>query len=80
MTMKRAIGIAILAALAAVGCAAELKNVTAGHIGCSPHEIEIEDDEPGLMSRSWVATCHGRRYQCSGTGGTMSCAELRAER
>jgi hypothetical protein len=54
--------------LLAVGCG-DLQNVTSGHIGCAPSDITISDESSGWTSASWVATCNGKRYFCSGAGG-----------
>lgn len=42
---------------------------TAGHIGCPPDQVIIEDFVAGLTSRTWKATCDGRVYYCSVQSG-----------
>jgi hypothetical protein len=68
-------------ALLASGCAS-LKDASAGQVGCKPSEIQISDERSGWSTRTWTATCRGRRYSCayvqtgatygSGSGGVVS--------
>ena len=53
----------VLASL--VGCS-DLPVASAGKIGCSPDDIKISDERGGPnKSKSWIATCNGKRYVCS---------------
>lgn len=49
----------------AVGCAHNIKQATAGQIGCPSEEIEIVERSPGWNTGTWVAECRGRLYHCS---------------
>ena len=60
--------------LANCDATAQLQAVSAGQIGCSPADITITDDEPGLGARSWVAWCGSEQYQCSNGGNAVHCA------
>jgi hypothetical protein len=53
--------ILFLGALASAGCAANLKAVTSGRIGCPESEIDIVEEGDG----TWTAVCRGRTYYCS---------------
>ena len=61
------------------GCAANLPRVSSGLIGCPEKEITVSDDDSDFMgSRTWTATCRGRRYFCnvtkvSQTSSTLAC-------
>jgi len=37
------------------------REISAGHTGCRPDEIYIQDEQ----DLSWVAVCHEKRYVCS---------------
>lgn len=69
----------IVTTLVLAGCGASaLRSASSGEVGCSPQEIEIADDEGGWGTRTWTATCHGKRFFCSavagGSGGsTVAC-------
>jgi hypothetical protein len=47
-----------------LGCTS-LANVTSGQIGCAESDIAISDEDSGLNSETWTATCHGKTYFCS---------------
>lgn len=49
------------------GCRS-LEGISAGHVGCPESEVEISDYEKGWTYSTWIATCHGMRYQCSQYG------------
>ena len=73
--MRVLFGLVLSAAAFTMGCG-DLQNVTAGHVGCAPSDITISDESTGWQSASWVATCNGKRYFCSGAGqGNVSCKE-----
>lgn len=74
----------VLGALSTAGCSGSLATASAGQVGCAPKEIVISDDHRGWSSSSWVATCHGQRFQCSAiaTGkdtSQVNCAPMIAE-
>lgn len=46
------------------GCAS-LAPLSAGQIGCADRDIVITESVSHLGSRTWVATCKGRRYRCT---------------
>jgi len=58
------------------GCAAEMARVSAGHIGCHPDDITIEDVRPGIHTASWIAKCKGKAYICSGSNERNSCKPM----
>lgn len=62
--MKKLLLVFILLSTGAVGCTTTAK-MTSGQIGCTPNDIEISDNEYGLSTRTWVATCRGRKFFCS---------------
>lgn len=68
------------------GCAAQLRAVSSGQIGCSDSEIEISEDNFGFGTRTWTSTCSGRTYYCSSHGGgenstaQVSCRESQQPR
>jgi len=62
--MKQIVFLGIALAFLA-GCS-DLPVATAGKIGCAPDEIKISDEHGGPnKSKSWIATCKGKRYVCS---------------
>ena len=57
-----------------------MATASSGQVGCSPSDVKISEEETGWGSKSWVATCHGRRFHCSqvATGknnSQVSCSE-----
>ena len=51
-----------------LGCvSSRLRQVSAGHIGCSHNNITISDHKTGLLTygKTWVATCKDKRFICS---------------
>lgn len=78
---KRAAIAAVLAVTSLLTGCGDLQNVTSGQIGCAPSDITISDESHGWNVASWVATCNGKRYFCSGIssgrygGGDVSCKE-----
>jgi len=52
-----------------LGCVSKsgLRQVSAGHIGCSHNNITILDYKSDLWTSgsTWVATCKGKRFICS---------------
>jgi hypothetical protein len=58
----------VLASLAA-GCfvAPSLQGLSAGRVGCAPSDITISAENDQSGSRTWIATCGDRSYQCSNT-------------
>jgi hypothetical protein len=67
MYLYRSTRIACIGVCAAflTGCSISLASVSAGQIGCRPHEITIEDDTSGLGTRTWTAKCRGKTFSCS---------------
>jgi hypothetical protein len=57
---------AVLLALC-IGCAApsSLQAPTAKAIGCATADVQIAQDVGGFGSRTWIAHCGERRYECS---------------
>lgn len=52
------------------GCVAttsQLQEVSSGHVGCAPEAIAVSARQVGVNTSSWIATCHGEHYYCSGT-------------
>lgn len=76
----------VLAAVEMAGCLSvnspivqeHLKTVSAGHTGCLPQDNVISNVNAKLDgSGTWNATCKGRTYLCSASGGdteAYSCA------
>ena len=63
-----------------MGCIASrqramLPRVTAGEIGCPEDEITIVEEDVGMITATWTATCRGKTYYCSSTTETVSCKE-----
>jgi len=54
----------LLLAVGGSGCF-DKEAATSGQTGCAPGELEIFDEESGMNSDTWTATCHGERYLCS---------------
>jgi hypothetical protein len=63
-----AVAAIIVTATVGTGCVS-LPRVSAAHTGCAESEITISDVHQDWASRSWVATCRGRRFQCIGVDG-----------
>ena len=61
-----------VALVAMTGCGGAWRNASAGQIGCPADEIEITDVRKGWGTRTWVATCRGRRHHCSAVSGGKS--------
>lgn len=71
--------IALSLLLVVAGCGAKMvKARTAGHIGCPPSKVVIEDFDAGLTTRTWTAKCDDRTFYCSIESGEeysqMACA------
>lgn len=62
-----------------VGCGPNLRTVSSGVTGCPESEIEISDEERGFTGVSWKATCRGRVFYCSHTGGGSCTEEVEAK-
>jgi hypothetical protein len=69
--MKR---FALLAAVLAIsGCVSMTqtrRELSAGHVGCAPDQIEISEES----NYAWVSRCGGRRFRCSSTGMGAACS------
>ncbi len=59
----------VLALFLLPACGPTLREITAGRVGCPPEDIEIQK---GHTRYVWTATCHGKTYYCSRSGGTVS--------
>jgi hypothetical protein len=70
--------VGLLAVAALSGCGS-LQSASSGQIGCAEDDIVISNDERGFGTRTWVATCHGKRFFCSAVSGgesvQVSCKE-----
>jgi hypothetical protein len=60
------------------GCAASLQEMSAGHVGCRPAEIEISDEQQtSSRAQTWNARCNQKAYLCSradtGHGFDIAC-------
>jgi len=71
-----AIAGSIAFALASAACGGNLAAASSGKVGCSPSNIQISDDEQGWGSRTWTATCNGRRYYCSATAAGKNSSDI----
>lgn len=56
-----------------------LQIASSGQTGCEPDKIAVSDDEQGFGTRSWVAACDDKVFQCSGVGNTVSCKPIGEE-
>lgn len=59
----------IVCMLIAQGCASAYKSYSSGQIGCTENDIEITDLSQGVSNETWKASCKGKTYICSRTGG-----------
>lgn len=69
---------ALLGAVLVSACASEgdLVAMTSGVIGCPKSETKVKDRETGWTTYSWVATCRGHTFYCTGgEGGGYTCAK-----
>lgn len=53
--------------------------LSSGPTGCPASEITISQHSAQWSSETWVATCHGSRYFCTGMGQTVICNPEAAE-
>jgi hypothetical protein len=79
------VGIAFAASAMTLGGCGSLEAASSGQIGCAEEDIAISNDEGGIGTRTWVASCHGKKFFCSAVAGSesaqVSCKEaLRGER
>lgn len=73
--MKHTVLLLVVVGLLAA-CGANLQSASSGKVGCAPREITISDDDGGWGTRTWTASCHGKRFFCSATGeNAISCKE-----
>ena len=70
MSIKSFSVIGVVIALSLAGCSTAYKSYTSGQIGCAEDAIEITNLDQGLYNSTWVATCKGKRFFCSQTGGS----------
>lgn len=60
-------------------CTSTTATLSASRMGCSPNEIEISNEDVGMMTRSWTAKCRGKTYYCfkdaSGYTVDIQCTE-----
>ena len=82
--MKRVLLVVLIIFL--LGCvlkSGRLRQVSAGHIGCSHNDITILDHKSDFWfpsgTSTWVATCKGKRFICSsytkGDSGEVKCVQ-----
>ena len=64
--MKRYLVVIYIIVLTQVAGCANLEAYSAGQIGCPPEMIKISDKSSDWYSTTWVATCKGKRFICSG--------------
>jgi hypothetical protein len=57
----------LFAAIACVlgGCHS-IQELSARRIGCPTQDVAISEKTTGMQNTTWVATCHGRQYECTG--------------
>lgn len=60
------------------GCVS-IKNATAGEIGCNPDDIMIGDKRTLTLVDYWHASCHGKHYECSGSGNVFSAYQAKCK-
>jgi hypothetical protein len=69
--------------MVALSACGSLQSASSGQVGCAEEDIVISDDEGGIGTRTWVASCHGRRFFCSAVAGgesaQVSCKEAIAQ-
>jgi hypothetical protein len=59
--------IVLFAAIAcALGGCHSLQEVSAHKIGCPAHDVVISEKSVGHENTTWVASCHGKQYECTG--------------
>jgi hypothetical protein len=66
----------LLAGAVTLGGCASLESVSSGQVGCAEQDITISNDEGGLGTRTWVATCHGKRFFCSAVAGGNGASQV----
>ena len=69
-TQSRLSVLLMMTLLLTAGCAtttSQLQEVSSGRTGCPPDAIAVSGRKIGMNTASWTATCHGKRYDCSGT-------------
>ena len=80
--MKRVLLVVLIIFL--LGCVSKigrLRQVSAGHIGCSHNNITILDHNSNYwtQSKTWIAICKGKRFICSsytkGDYGEVKCVQ-----
>ena len=75
---KRWAWLCLIACLAS-GCASDLARSSSGAIGCPRKEIKVSDVSVGWSQMSWVATCRGTTFYCSGEDAPTCAPELDAQ-
>jgi len=65
--MKRVLLVALTIFLLGCVSKSKLREVSAGHIGCSHNDITILDHKSNYWASrdTWIATCKGKRFVCS---------------
>lgn len=59
------------------GCYPSLAKVSSGHVGCSPNDVVVSDQERSATGLdTWLAECQGRKFSCARLGPDTSCTEL----
>lgn len=82
MTKKLAQATGICALFTIFGCAGGwYKQQSSGQIGCPEDQIEVSNVDQGMTTKTWVATCKGKKFYCSSSstglagGHTAACKE-----
>lgn len=65
--MKKVVGFACLSFLTLAACSTNLRVASAGHVGCSAEEIEINNTSYVDGAETWTAWCGGQVYYCART-------------
>ena len=64
-----------------LGCVSKsgLRQVSAGHIGCSHNNITILDHNSNYWrkSKTWIAICKGKRFICSEYSTGVNSSEVK---
>lgn len=60
-------GFALPFVISMCGCAVSLQEASSGPTGCAPEDISILESSNGLLSQTWLASCGGDDFRCSGS-------------
>ena len=79
--MKRVLLVVLIIFLLGCVSKSQIRQVSAGHIGCSHNNITILDYKSNYWapSKTWIAICKGKRFICSsyaiGDSGEVKCVQ-----